>query len=277
MMQWASRLAFCACKKPPRDRPPASLLRKKLSRGRKFGCGRRTRRSLSSAEATHCFASPHISALRLHITFSCETRKRKAVFDEGTISKSRATSFPTASLDLRGSCRSRQFPTIERVAIPPSGGVSFYIVMSMKPRYAGEARSALLAAISTNPRPKTVVVVDPDIDVHSCDQVEWAMAFSMQPRRDVIIVDSVPAGPLDPSVDDSIALDARTGSAIGIDATYPFGAEVKSTTDVPAAGHVFGPAVAEHGHEFFEVAAVPGWQRYDFPELRNRGAQSPQG
>jgi len=68
-----------------------------------------------------------------------------------------------------------------------------------------------------------VIVVDPDIDVHSSDQVEWATAFRMQPERDVIIVDSVPAGPLDPSVDDSIALDARTGSAIGIDATYPFG------------------------------------------------------
>jgi 3-polyprenyl-4-hydroxybenzoate decarboxylase len=169
----------------------------------------------------------------------------------------------------------KQFPTIERVAIPPSGGVSFYIVMSMKPRYAGEARSALLAAISTNLRPKTVIVVDPDIDVHSSDQVEWATAFRMQPERDVIIVDSVPAGPLDPSVDDSIALDARTGSAIGIDATYPFGAEIKSATEVPAAGHLCGPAVAEHGHEFFEVAAVPGWQEYDFPELRNRGSKSP--
>jgi 4-hydroxy-3-polyprenylbenzoate decarboxylase/2,5-furandicarboxylate decarboxylase 1 len=67
----------------------------------------------------------------------------------------------------------------------------------------------------------------------------------------------------------------RTGSAIGIDAPYPFGAEIKSATEVPAAGHVCGPAVAEHGHEFFEVAAVPGWQEYDFLELRNRGSKSP--
>jgi hypothetical protein len=69
------------------------------------------------------------------------------------------------------------------------------------------------------------------------------------------------------------------GSAIGIDATFPFGAEIKIAGDapaagdaVPAAGHVCGPAVAEHGHEFFEVAAVPGWQGYDFPELHNRAA-----
>jgi 2,5-furandicarboxylate decarboxylase 1 len=125
--------------------------------------------------------------------------------------------------------------------------------MSMKPRYAGEARSALLAAIATNLRLKTVIVVDPDIDVHGSDQLEWATAFRMQPKRDVIIFDSVPSGSLDPSVDDSIALDSRTGSTIGIDATFPFGAEIKSATAVPATGHVCGPAVAEHGQEFFEV------------------------
>jgi 2,5-furandicarboxylate decarboxylase 1 len=31
-------------------------------------------------------------------------------------------------------------PTITNVAVPPSGGVAFYVVMAMKQRYAGEAR-----------------------------------------------------------------------------------------------------------------------------------------
>jgi 3-polyprenyl-4-hydroxybenzoate decarboxylase and related decarboxylases len=88
----------------------------------------------------------------------------------------------------------RQFPTIEKVAIPSSGGVSFRIVMAMKQRFAGEARSAMLAAIASNLRPKTVIVVDPDIDVHSSDQVEWALAFRMQPARDAIIVEGLPSG-----------------------------------------------------------------------------------
>jgi 2,5-furandicarboxylate decarboxylase 1 len=140
----------------------------------------------------------------------------------------------------------RQFPTIERAAIPPSGGVSFYVVMSMKPRYAGEVRHAILAAMSTNLRPKVVIVVDPDIDVHDSAQVEWALSFRMQPQRDVVIVDALPAGPLDPSVDDSVALDQRTASAIGIDATRPFGVG------------------------FQEVAEVAGWEAYDFPELERR-------
>ncbi len=43
----------------------------------------------------------------------------------------------------------------------------------------------------------------------------------------------------------------------------------QKAADVPA-GEVCGPAVAEHGHRFFKVADVPGWQDYDFPELRKR-------
>jgi 4-hydroxy-3-polyprenylbenzoate decarboxylase/2,5-furandicarboxylate decarboxylase 1 len=54
---------------------------------------------------------------------------------------------------------------------------------------------------------------------------------------------------------------------MGIDATFPFGADEQKAADVPA-GEACGPAVAEHGHEFFKVADVPGWQEYDFPELR---------
>ncbi|MBJ7339012.1 UbiD family decarboxylase [Mycolicibacterium sp.] len=158
----------------------------------------------------------------------------------------------------------QQFPTIERVAIPASGGVSFYVVIAMRPRYAGEARAAILAAMATNVRPKTVIVVDPDIDVQNPDQVEWATAFRSQPARDVIVVDGLGAGPLDPSIDDSIPLDQRTGSALGIDATYPYGTVIK------VAGDACGPSVAEHGKEFLEVADVPGWRDYDFPELDQR-------
>ena len=34
----------------------------------------------------------------------------------------------------------------------------------MRPRFAGEARQVILAAMSSNIRPKWVIVVDPDID-----------------------------------------------------------------------------------------------------------------
>ncbi|MGE5674487.1 MAG: UbiD family decarboxylase [Mycobacterium leprae] len=136
-----------------------------------------------------------------------------------------------------------QFPTITKVAVPPSGGVSFYTVIAMKPRYAGEARHVALAAMSTNVRPKYVIVVEPDIDVFNSAEVEWALSFRSQPGNDAIIVDNLPAGPLDPSVGESKALAARTMSAIGIDATRPF------------------------GEPFSKVADVPGWQEFHLPEL----------
>ena len=45
----------------------------------------------------------------------------------------------------------------------------------------------------------------------------------MQPARDMIVVDALPGGTLDPSVDRSLPLDKQTGSVVGIDATFPFG------------------------------------------------------
>jgi 4-hydroxy-3-polyprenylbenzoate decarboxylase/2,5-furandicarboxylate decarboxylase 1 len=138
----------------------------------------------------------------------------------------------------------RQFPTIESVSVRASAGVSFYCVIGMQPRFAGEARQVILAAMSSNIRPKWVIVVEPDIDVHSSSDVEWAMAFRVQPQQDVIIVDHIPAGPSDPSIDDPTrARPLRTASAIGIDATRPF------------------------GKPFSEVADVPGWEECVVPEL----------
>jgi 4-hydroxy-3-polyprenylbenzoate decarboxylase/2,5-furandicarboxylate decarboxylase 1 len=137
----------------------------------------------------------------------------------------------------------RQFPTIEKVSVRASAGVSFYLVISMQPRFAGEPRQVIMAAMASNIRPKWTIIVDPDIDVHSSTDVEWAMAFRVQPQRDVIIVDNVPAGPSDPSVDLTRDRTMRTASMIGIDATRPF------------------------GEPFYEVADVPGWEDFAMPEL----------
>ena len=137
-----------------------------------------------------------------------------------------------------------QFPTIESVSVRASAGVSFYVVIAMAPRFAGEARQVILAAIASNIRPKWVIVVEPDIDVHNSAEVEWAMAFRVQPREDVIVIDKIPSGPSDPSIDDPTKPRLlRTASAIGIDATRPF------------------------GKPFSEVADVPGWEDFDVPEL----------
>jgi 4-hydroxy-3-polyprenylbenzoate decarboxylase/2,5-furandicarboxylate decarboxylase 1 len=130
--------------------------------------------------------------------------------------------------------------------------VQFNVVIAIRPRFAGEARQAILAAMASNVRPKWIVAVDPDVDVFNSAEVEWALAFHVQPARDVFVVEQMPAGPLDPTVGEQGALAARLSSAVGIDATRPF------------------------GEPFPEVADVFGWREYDFPELRGAGA-SPNG
>jgi 4-hydroxy-3-polyprenylbenzoate decarboxylase/2,5-furandicarboxylate decarboxylase 1 len=138
----------------------------------------------------------------------------------------------------------KEFPTISAVSIRPSGGVQLYVVIAMKPRYAGEARHAILAAISSNVRPKWVIVVDPDINVYDAAEVEWAMSYRVVPGRDIVIVKDVPSAPLDPSSRGGEDLQAKLNDVIGIDATLPF------------------------GEKFAEVADVPGWKESDFPELK---------
>ena len=137
-----------------------------------------------------------------------------------------------------------QYPSIRNVSVRASAGVSFYVVISMVPRFAGEPRQVIMTALASNIRPKWVIIVDDDIDVHSSAEVEWAMAFRVQPARDVVIMDHIPAGPSDPSIDEpSRPRPMRTASALGIDATRPY------------------------GKPFPEVADVPGWRDYDMPEL----------
>ena len=133
-----------------------------------------------------------------------------------------------------------QFPTISDISITSSGGVQVYFVIAMTPRYEGEARQAILAAMGSNLHPKWVVVVDPDIDIRKSSEVEWAMSFRVKPREDVFVVDRTAAAPLDPSTDGGYS------SSVGIDATRPFGVE------------------------FPEVSDVPDWQSFDLPEI-NRG------
>ena len=70
------------------------------------------------------------------------------------------------------------------------------------------------------------------------------MSYRVVPGRDIVIVKDVPSAPLDPSSRGGEDLQAKLNDVIGRDATLPF------------------------GEKFAEVADVPGWKEYDFPELK---------
>jgi len=100
------------------------------------------------------------------------------------------------------------------------GGCAFWhAVISIK-KQAGEAKNALLAALSVMDL-KHVVVVDDDIDVWNPVDVEWAIATRVQGDRDVMIVGNARGKPLDPSLPVMPVGIVPTTAKIGIDATIP--------------------------------------------------------
>jgi len=101
------------------------------------------------------------------------------------------------------------------------GGCAFWhAVISIK-KQPGEAKNALLAALSVMDL-KHVVVVDDDIDVFDPTEVEWAIATRVQGDRDIMIVSNARAKPLDPSLQQGFGV-VPTGAKVGIDATIPEG------------------------------------------------------
>jgi len=101
------------------------------------------------------------------------------------------------------------------------GGCAFWhAVISIK-KQPGEAKNALLAALSVMDL-KHVVVVDDDIDVFDPMDVEWAIATRVQGDKDVMIIGNARAKPLDPSLLQGAGI-VPTGAKVGIDATIPDG------------------------------------------------------
>ncbi len=101
------------------------------------------------------------------------------------------------------------------------GGCAFWhAVISIK-KQPGEAKNALLAALSVMDL-KHVVVVDDDIDIFDPMDVEWAIATRVQGDKDVMIVSNARAKPLDPSLPQGAGI-VPTGAKVGIDATIPDG------------------------------------------------------
>ncbi|MFQ5913828.1 MAG: UbiD family decarboxylase [Nitrospinota bacterium] len=120
-----------------------------------------------------------------------------------------------------------RFRGIQKVHYTAAGCCDFMVFISMKPQgFPGEARSVILAALASPKRPKFVVVVDDDIDVFDHIQVLWAISTRTRPADDLIIIPSYNTPALDPSFSQH-----ELGSALGIDATRPFG---RPFADVPA-------------------------------------------
>ena len=150
------------------------------------------------------------------------THRRDPVFQTATISGRAMAQTDTAQL-----CALRTEVTawraiemavreIKAVYASPATGGMFNLRVALQQRVPGEARNAIAAAFACQANIKHVFVVDPDIDIFSDAEMEWALATRFQANRDLMLVDGMRAMPLDPSL-----AGERTGAKLGFDLTLP--------------------------------------------------------
>jgi 2,5-furandicarboxylate decarboxylase 1 len=199
----------------------------------------------------------YYGALKLNPVFhvTAITRRRDALFQTSTIGGRSLGRTDTAQLSgLRTEVmiwRALETAVREPVAVyaTTSSGGMFNLRVALRQRVPGEARNAIAACFGALANVKNVFVVDPDIDIFSDEQMDWALATRFQADRDLIVVDGLRTLPLDPSVTPG----TRTGAKAGFDLTWPFGTGGRLETRVPEP-----PAFAGKRFDSVEAALAEG-------------------
>ena len=165
------------------------------------------------------------------------------------------------------------------VCATASSGGNFNVRVALRQRVPGEARNAIAAVLGSLVNVKNVFVVDPDIDITSDEQMDWAMATRFQPDRDLIVLSGMRTLPLDPSI-----TSGRVGAKAGFDLTWPFGVAGRLETRVPGPPRFAGArfvsieAALNDGPKYFEelmtaVASRDGREIVrELEGMRTRGA-----
>jgi len=152
------------------------------------------------------------------------TRRRDALFQTATIGGRSLGRTDTAQLNaLRTEVmvwRALETAVREVVSVyaTPSSGGMYTLRIAMRQRVPGEARNAIAAAFGCLANVKHVFVVDPEVDIFSDEQMDWALATRFQADRDLVVQSGFRTLPLDPSLSG-----ARTGAKAGFDLTLPVG------------------------------------------------------
>ncbi|MEQ9814616.1 MAG: UbiD family decarboxylase [Azospirillaceae bacterium] len=194
------------------------------------------------------------------------THRRDPVFQSSTIAGRRLDLTDTAQL-----CAVRTEVSVWRAletavreplaiyATTSSGGM-FNVRIAMRQRVPGEARNAISAAMGCLANVKHVFVVDPDIDIFSDAQMDWALATRFQANRDLMVEEGFRTLPLDPSLGN-----ARTGAKAGFDCTLPLDLAARIEARIPEAPSFEGErfdsieaALADGPKTFMELMVAVG-------------------
>lgn len=131
------------------------------------------------------------------------------------------------------------------VRVVTSAGITQHARVAIRQQRPGQARQVIAALLGVF-RIKHLWVFDEDVDVRNDAQCEWAMSTRFQGDRDLVVLSSLPAPPIDPS------LDGRSlGARLGFDCTAPCG-RAWTLTDQPARA----PAFSRQAARFESVRAA---------------------
>ncbi len=213
-----------------------------------------------------------------HIT--AITRRKDALFQTSTIGGKTLGRTDTAQLSaLRTEVaiwHALQAAVREPVAVyaTTSSGGAFNVRVAIRQRVPGEARNAIGACMGALANCKNVYVVDPDVDIFSDEQMDWAMATRFQPDRDLIVMSGMRTLPLDPSLPPG----SRVGAKAGYDLTWPFGQGARLETRVPEPPKFVGKrfpsveAALADGPKYFEELMTAVGSRDGREVVRTLGA-----
>jgi 4-hydroxy-3-polyprenylbenzoate decarboxylase len=117
-----------------------------------------------------------------------------------------------------------QIPEIVDMDMPVEGTFHNLMLVSIRKRYPGHARKAMMSLWGAGlvSLEKVVVVVDEDVNVHDPRAILDKLTALLDPLRDVLIVDQVPTDTLDHA-----APRPDLGSHVGIDLTTPLPGEAQ--------------------------------------------------
>ena len=187
------------------------------------------------------------------------TRRRDALFQTSTIGGKYLSRTDTAQLNAVRTevmvWRALETAVREPIAVHATGssGGMYTLRVALRQRVPGEARNAIAACFGALTNVKNVFVVDPDIDIFSDEQMDWAFATRFQADRDLMVMDGMRTVPIDPSL-----MGSRVGAKAGFDLTWPVGAASKLEMKVPEPPRYRGKrfpsleAALADGPKFFE-------------------------
>lgn len=102
----------------------------------------------------------------------------------------------------------------------------FGVIVQMVPRFHGEAKNVLLAALAGEyQHPKVAIAVDEDVNIFNYWEILWSISTRIDPARDIVVLPGMRIHSMDPTGKELVPPGEpgwhRLGSKVIIDATKP--------------------------------------------------------